>query len=849
METGPAAALEAMTAPTTQARDADHHGEGLRGHGGRRRTRRRLPTSAPALIALALAHRRRAGQAPPILASLDNLLDNGNVLRGTRPRRGRQDRPVPRGMDRPRGALPQLGGGPDGAGAHRTGSGGHRRRSGPDRPGRRAARNDTAPGSSGPSDGLAPLADVGVELVDDVAPFERRKLWLLNGPHSAVAYGGLLAGHDTIAGAVADPAIARFVRRLVDDTLEVAEFPAALQPAAFADEALRRFANPTLGHTCAQVGADGSSKLPQRLLPVVAARRERALDTRGSPSWPPSGSRRPPASRSAGATAPTGGPRSRATLRAVAGTAPTCAGSATSRSVRTSDPRSWPRWRRALARLTTEGPALLGGGAVTATLGGRRREPRARGSAMPSCARRSPGSTSTGAHCAWSSPTAPGTARCPCSCGPSRTASAGGPAAVHRRGRARHPCADDRRRHRRTRRSGVDADPKPRLVGGRHVRARGNAAGGARRASCPGHGLHDAIDVRVNRLVVESDVTLMVGPVLPHEVIGFSGGNKYLFPGLSGEEMIDVTHWLGALITSSEIIGTRGITPVRALVDAAAELVPGERHALCVVVDHETGGLESLSFGEPGAGVGRRGRRRGRDAHRVPRRARSSGCSRWSRRGTRTSGRAPRASTRSSRSSPTEARSSCTPRTSPRSPPCTRGLLGDRLPLPRLLPGPVGPLPRRPAGRAGALHPPLRGRDLRPGGGGTPTRAGDARHRHPRGRRATGRTSATSRPRRSTSRRVGRRSGHAGRARRRRGALPPPVRPSPRRSFARVDHAELGPDGVERRGQRDGLVEGDHRALRPPVGEAPVHLVDLEAEPVPLVGGVDRARRRRGRTP
>jgi lactate racemase len=111
--------------------------------------------------------------------------------------------------------------------------------------------------------------------------------------------------------------------------------------------------------------------------------------------------------------------------------------------------------------------------------------------------------------------------------------------------------------------------------------------------------LHDPVEVRVNRLVVESDVTLLVGPVLPHEVIGFSGGNKYLFPGLSGQEMIDVTHWLGALITSSEIIGTRGVTPVRALVDAAAQLVPGERYALCVVVDHESGGLESLSFGEP----------------------------------------------------------------------------------------------------------------------------------------------------------------------------------------------------------------------------------------------------------
>jgi nickel-dependent lactate racemase len=111
--------------------------------------------------------------------------------------------------------------------------------------------------------------------------------------------------------------------------------------------------------------------------------------------------------------------------------------------------------------------------------------------------------------------------------------------------------------------------------------------------------LDEAVEVRINRLVVESDVTVIVGPVLPHEVVGFSGGNKYLFPGLSGQELIDVTHWLGALLTSREIIGTRDVTPVRALVDEASRLVPGERHALCVVVDHATGGLQSMAFGDP----------------------------------------------------------------------------------------------------------------------------------------------------------------------------------------------------------------------------------------------------------
>ncbi|MBL8774996.1 MAG: DUF2088 domain-containing protein [Acidimicrobiales bacterium] len=111
--------------------------------------------------------------------------------------------------------------------------------------------------------------------------------------------------------------------------------------------------------------------------------------------------------------------------------------------------------------------------------------------------------------------------------------------------------------------------------------------------------LDESVAVRVNRLVVESDVTLVVGPVLPHEVVGFSGGEKYLFPGLSGQELIDLTHWLGALISSAEIIGARGITPVRALVHAAAALVEGERHALSVVVDAASGALEAVAFGDP----------------------------------------------------------------------------------------------------------------------------------------------------------------------------------------------------------------------------------------------------------
>ena len=111
--------------------------------------------------------------------------------------------------------------------------------------------------------------------------------------------------------------------------------------------------------------------------------------------------------------------------------------------------------------------------------------------------------------------------------------------------------------------------------------------------------LDDAVEVRINRHVTDSDVAIVVGPVFPHEVVGFSGGNKYFFPGVAGPEVIDLSHWLGALISSVEIIGTPGTTPVRALIDEAAAMIPSERHALCLVVTSGTGALQAMSFGAP----------------------------------------------------------------------------------------------------------------------------------------------------------------------------------------------------------------------------------------------------------
>ncbi|WP_136054669.1 lactate racemase domain-containing protein [Microbacterium sp. K24] len=110
--------------------------------------------------------------------------------------------------------------------------------------------------------------------------------------------------------------------------------------------------------------------------------------------------------------------------------------------------------------------------------------------------------------------------------------------------------------------------------------------------------LDRSVDVSINRSAADFDELVIVGPVFPHEVVGFSGGNKYLFPGISGQEMIDVSHWLGALISSSKIIGTLGITPVRALINEAASFVPARVSALCVVVRSGTHDLFAVTSGD-----------------------------------------------------------------------------------------------------------------------------------------------------------------------------------------------------------------------------------------------------------
>ena len=100
------------------------------------------------------------------------------------------------------------------------------------------------------------------------------------------------------------------------------------------------------------------------------------------------------------------------------------------------------------------------------------------------------------------------------------------------------------------------------------------------------------VPVNINRHIYNYDHLLILGPTFPHEVAGFSGGAKYLFPGISGPEMINVSHWLGALVGVVDTIGVKD-TPVRAMIHAAAAhvSVPTTLIALVVVGQGEVSGL------------------------------------------------------------------------------------------------------------------------------------------------------------------------------------------------------------------------------------------------------------------
>ncbi len=119
---------------------------------------------------------------------------------------------------------------------------------------------------------------------------------------------------------------------------------------------------------------------------------------------------------------------------------------------------------------------------------------------------------------------------------------------------------------------------------------------GSEMSELSGGQLTESVEVTINRAIFDYDRIVIVGPTFPHEIVGFSGGNKYLFPGIAGAGIIDAFHWLGALISNRAIIGVAR-TPVRAIVDRCAAMVPIPKHCFSLVVTKA--GLHGLNFGTP----------------------------------------------------------------------------------------------------------------------------------------------------------------------------------------------------------------------------------------------------------
>jgi fructuronate reductase len=112
----------------------------------------------------------------------------------------------------------------------------------------------------------------GARFVTDVRPFETRKLWLLNGAHSIMAYAGSIVGHETVADAVLDPEVFGWVEDWWDCASRYLTLPAE-EVTAYRQALFDRFANPNIRHLLAQIAADGSQKVPIRALPVLRAAR------------------------------------------------------------------------------------------------------------------------------------------------------------------------------------------------------------------------------------------------------------------------------------------------------------------------------------------------------------------------------------------------------------------------------------------------------------------------------------------------------------------------------------------------------------------------------------------------
>lgn len=112
----------------------------------------------------------------------------------------------------------------------------------------------------------------GARFVADVTPFEHRKLALLNGAHSLLAYAGTIIGHQTVADAINDPRCRSWVNQWWDEAVQHLPLPGE-ELAAYREALLARFENPRMRDALARIAADGSAKLPIRIAPTLRAHR------------------------------------------------------------------------------------------------------------------------------------------------------------------------------------------------------------------------------------------------------------------------------------------------------------------------------------------------------------------------------------------------------------------------------------------------------------------------------------------------------------------------------------------------------------------------------------------------
>jgi fructuronate reductase len=230
------------------------------------------PRSAVGLITVALARRNAAGLPPFTVASCDNLPSNGVLLsrlvyefaslrddalaawieRTVPFPSSMVDRIVPAEAPGDRSFVEQL------TGLHDAAPVMHE-------PFRQWVLEDRF------VDGVRPHWErAGAQFVSDVVPFERAKLRMLNASHSALAYLGYLAGHETIFDAVSDELFARFIKRFWrDDVIPILPAPPGLDLERYADQLFERYRNPAIRHRLWQIAMDGSQKLPPRLLSTV----------------------------------------------------------------------------------------------------------------------------------------------------------------------------------------------------------------------------------------------------------------------------------------------------------------------------------------------------------------------------------------------------------------------------------------------------------------------------------------------------------------------------------------------------------------------------------------------------